>query len=214
MSTRVLVIRHGESVANCEKFFAGQNNIPLTDLGIKQAEVAAEAMKDIKIDKVFSSTLDRAYYTALPFAKMRGLEVERIHDFIERDCGFWTGKTFEEVERLYPEERMLWREQSFDLTISGAKESTQDSIRRIGNAVDTLAKENENLTVLVASHGGVIKALPYYFSENKSAELYNKTPVPTNCSITEIVYENGVGRLLRYSDDNYLKDLKSGAFII
>lgn len=214
MSTRILIIRHGESIANCEKFFAGQNNIALTDLGIKQAEVAAEAMKDVRIDKVFSSTLDRAYYTALPFAKDRGLEVVRIHGFIERDCGDWTGKTFAEVERLYPEERRLWREDSFNLTITGAGESSKDSIERIGKAVEALAKENEGLTVLVASHGGVIKALPYYFSEEKSAKLYNETPVPTNCSITEIVYENGVGKLLRYSDDSYLKDLKSGAFII
>lgn len=214
MSTRILVIRHGESVANCEKFFAGQNNIALTELGIRQAEVAADAMKDIKIDKVFSSTLDRAYYTALPFAKARGLEVVRIHDFIERDCGAWTGKTFAEVEKLYPEERRLWREDYFNLTMTGANESSKESIQRIGNAVDVLARENEGLTVLVASHGGVIKALPYYFSDSKSAKLYNETPIPTNCSITEIVYENGVGRLTRYSDDGYLKDLKSGAFII
>ena len=214
MSTRILVIRHGESVANCEKFFAGQNNIALTELGVKQAEVAADAMKDIKIDKVFSSTLDRAYYTALPFAKSRGLEVVRIGGFIERDCGDWTGRTFAEVEKLYPEERRLWREDSFNLTITGAKESSKESIQRIGNAVDALARENEGLTVLVASHGGVIKALPYYFSHSKSAKLYNETPVPTNCSITEIVYDNGVGRLTRYSDDGYLKDLKSGAFII
>lgn len=214
MSTRILVIRHGESVANCEKFFAGQNNIALTELGIRQAEVAADAMKDIKIDKVFSSTLDRAYYTALPFAKARGLEVVRIHDFIERDCGAWTGKTFAEVEKLYPEERRLWREDYFNLTMTGANESSKESIQRIGNAIDVLARENEGLTVLVASHGGVIKALPYYFSDSKSAKLYNETPIPTNCSITEIVYENGVGRLTRYSDDGYLKDLKSGAFII
>lgn len=214
MLTRILVIRHGESTANCEKFFAGQNNIALTDLGIKQAETAAEAMSDIRIDKVFSSTLDRAYYTALPFAKARGLEVVRIHGFIERDCGYWTGKTFAEVEKLYPEERRLWKEDSFNLTISGATESTKESIERIGKAVDTLAEENEGLTLLVASHGGVIKALPYYFSENKSAELYNSTPIPTNCSITEVVYENGKGKILRYSDDSYLNDLKSGAFII
>ena len=85
---------------------------------------------------------------------------------------------------------------------------------RIGNAVDALAKENDGLTVLVASHGGVIKALPYYYSENKTDELFNTTPIPTNCSITEVVFENGVGKVTRYSDDSYLGNLKTGAFII
>ncbi len=213
MITRVLIIRHGESVANSEKFFAGQSNIQLTETGKKQARLAATALKSLHIDKVFSSTLDRAYYTALPFAEDRGLTVEKIPEFIERDCGEWTGKSFEEVEKLYPEERKLWKEDSINLTIS-AGESSTDITKRIGNAVDNLAKENEGMTVLVASHGGVIKALPYYYSENKTDELFNTTSIPTNCSITEVVFENGMGRIVRYSDDSYLGNLKTGAFII
>lgn len=213
MITRVLIIRHGESIANLNKFFGGQNNIPLTKLGENQANLAAKALNDVHIDRVFSSTLDRAYYTALPFAESRGLEVTRIPEFIERDCGEWTGKSFEEIERLFPEERMLWKSDSINLTITSG-ESSRDMIKRIGNAVDTLAKENEGLTVLVVSHGGVIKALPYYYSENKNDELFNNTPIPTNCSITEVAFENGVGKLIRYSDDSYLGDLKTGAFII
>ncbi len=214
MITRILIIRHGESVANSEKFFAGQSNIQLTETGKKQARFAANSLKDLHIDRVFSSTLDRAYNTALPFAEDRGLEVKRIHEFVERDCGDWTGRSFEEIERIYPEERRLWREDYINLTMTAARESSRDMIKRIGGAVDTLARENEGKTVLVASHGGVIKALPYYYAENKTNELFNTTPVPTNCSITEIVFENGVGRVERYSDDSYLGDLKTGAFII
>ena len=60
MVTRVLIIRHGESIANCEKFFAGQSNIQLTELGKNQARLAADVLKEMHIDKVFSSTLDRA----------------------------------------------------------------------------------------------------------------------------------------------------------
>ena len=213
MTTRILIIRHGESTANLEKFFAGQSNIGLTTLGIKQAEAAAEAMKDVHIDKVFSSTLDRAYYTALPFAEMRNLKVNRIHDFIEMNCGHWTGKTFAEVEKLYPEERMLWNKDAFHLAIKDG-ECYLDVSRRIENAIKALAKENKGKTVLVASHGGAIRTIPYSFSKEKSAEVFNSTPIPTNCSVTEIVFSGDNAEVLRYSDDSYLKDLKSGAFII
>ena len=213
MTTRILVIRHGESIANLEKFFAGQSNIGLTDLGIKQAETAAEAMKDVHIDKIFSSTLDRAYYTALPFAMMRNLEVIRIYDFIEMNCGHWTGKTFAEVEKLYHEERMLWKKDAFHLKITDG-ESYIDVSLRIEKAIRTLAKENKGKTILVASHGGAIRTIPYSFSKEKSAKIFNATPIPTNCSITEIVFSENGGEVVRYSDDSYLKNLKSGAFII
>ena len=211
--TRVFVIRHGESIANLEKFFAGQKNVQLTELGEKQAKLAASVLKDTHIDKVFSSPLDRAYYTALPFAEDRGVTVKKIPEFIERNAGEWTGKSFEEIEKLFPEEYWLWNNDSINLTISSG-ESSRDMIQRIGNAVDTLAKENEGLTVLVVSHAGVIKGLPYYYSENKTDELFNTTPLATNSSITEVVFENGFGKLTRYSDDSYLGDLKTGAFII
>ena len=213
MSTRIFIIRHGESVANLEHFYAGQNNIPLTEFGIEQAKVAAEAFKNEKIDKVYSSTLDRAYYTALPFAEMRGLTVERDPRLVELDVGEWTGKTFTEVETLYSEERRLWREDPMRTRINGG-ESCKDLINRIGQAIDDIARKNDGLNVLVASHGGAIRTIPYYFAENKVDSVYTNTPISTNCSITEVCYENGVGRLVRYSDDSYLKDLKSGAFII
>lgn len=213
MTTRLLVIRHGESIANKEHFFAGQTNIQLTELGVKQAEVAANAMKNEHIDKVYSSTLDRAYYTALPFALDRGLSVTKVHELIERNCGVWTGKTIDEVNAMYPDERVLFNEGNLDFSITDG-ESSRDMIKRVGRALDKIASENEGLTVLIACHGGIIKGIPYYYSEEKIDDVYNNTKIPTNCSITEIVFENGKGTVVRYSDDEYLGEFRGTAFMI
>lgn len=213
MTTRILVLRHGESVANKEKFFASRTNVPLTDLGVKQAKAAAEALKDVHIDRVFSSTLDRAYYTALPFAEMRGLDVTRVEALIERDCGIWTGKTIDEVTRLYPDEKVLFNEGDINFKITGG-ESSREMINRVGEALDRLAEENKGLTILVAAHGGIIKGIPYYYAEDKTDDVYNNTKIPTNCSITEIVYEGKKGTVIRYSDDSYLGSLRGDAFMI
>ena len=37
--TRILLVRHGESGANKDKFFAGHLDIDLSELGYKQANV-------------------------------------------------------------------------------------------------------------------------------------------------------------------------------
>ena len=44
--TTLLVVRHGESEANGEGFFAGQKDILLSDRGEKQAELVAEYISD------------------------------------------------------------------------------------------------------------------------------------------------------------------------
>jgi len=40
--TRLIIVRHGQSVANEQKRFAGHSNFDLTPLGRKQAELAGE----------------------------------------------------------------------------------------------------------------------------------------------------------------------------
>ena len=63
--TTLLVIRHGQSVANLEDKFAGFSDFDLTDLGRKQAECAASYIKErYKVDAVYASDLQRAMNTA------------------------------------------------------------------------------------------------------------------------------------------------------
>ena len=77
MKTTVIMVRHGESESNKKNVFTGQQNTPLTELGIKQAALAAEALKNVHIDKIYASDLTRAYNTGLPIAKSHGLEIEK-----------------------------------------------------------------------------------------------------------------------------------------
>lgn len=212
MKTSILLLRHGQSVANVEKFFAGQCNVPLTPLGVRQAELAAKALGHLHIDKIYSSSLDRAYDTALPFAKMRGLEVIRLPDFIEWDAGDWEGMSFDDIKESYPEEYYYWNNDMIHLRMPNG-ESADEVRERTGRALDRLAEENRGLTVMVACHGGVIKTVPSYYAEC-DPKVFNDTPVPKNCSITEIVFTDGIGRVERYSDDSHLGDLKGDAFII
>ena len=77
--TRIIFIRHGQSLANEQSRFAGHTNVPLTELGKAQAERAAEyIVKHEKIDKIYSSDLMRAHDTALPVSKLTKLPINDV----------------------------------------------------------------------------------------------------------------------------------------
>ena len=60
----IYIIRHGQTELNITNVLQGRSNHPLNETGIRQAEEAAERLKDISFDVVYSSPLIRAVRTA------------------------------------------------------------------------------------------------------------------------------------------------------
>ena len=73
--TKLILIRHGESLGNAVRKLLGHTDLDLSPLGYQQAEAAAVALKDERIDAIYSSDLLRAYNTAVPHARLRGIDV-------------------------------------------------------------------------------------------------------------------------------------------
>ena len=93
--TTLLIVRHGQSTANPNNIFAGHFNVPLTSLGIKQAEAtAAYIAAHYRVDAVYSSDLERAFRTARILADRVGLDVHPCTDLREVYAGEWEGKSF------------------------------------------------------------------------------------------------------------------------
>ena len=96
--TRLILIRHGFSMANAEDRFAGYSDFPLSDIGHEQARLAAEYLfANEKIDKIYASDLLRAYHTAPPTAEKFGLPVIKEPRLREIYAGRWEGMKFEEI---------------------------------------------------------------------------------------------------------------------
>ena len=64
MPKRIIIVRHGQTVENKQKILQGHLDTLLDDDGKKQAQAAAELLKNEKIDLFFSSDLKRSYHTA------------------------------------------------------------------------------------------------------------------------------------------------------
>lgn len=97
----IYFLRHGQSEANAQRIFAGQqNNSPLTELGFEQAKLAGKDIKKLNIDRIIASNLTRAIQTATEVAKVIGFDVDKIEidsRITEYDTGAITNTPIREI---------------------------------------------------------------------------------------------------------------------
>lgn len=156
---RIYLIRHGETEWNKEQRSQGcSNNIPLSEIGMKQAKAAAERLRDVKIDRIFSSTLLRAHQTAEEIAKYHDLQVEDCSEFIEINFGSWEGMRFPDIKAQYNEIYNSWRLTPHLAEIPGA-EKIEDLRNRSMNKIYKLMEKYPDDNILVVSHGISIKVI-------------------------------------------------------
>ena len=117
--TKVIMVRHGETAWNVLCKFLGSKDLPLNEKGRRQAGYAREALKDEKIDVIYSSPMLRAYETGEIIRGDRRMEIHTDDGLREIACGAWEGLNGHEVEALYPGQIELWGNRPAELQIEG-----------------------------------------------------------------------------------------------
>jgi uncharacterized phosphatase len=182
--TRLLLIRHAESVWNAQKRWQGRADPPLSDVGRTEAARASDVLRGA-IDTVFASPQIRARDTARIIADALDLgEVRTEHDLCEVDVGVFSGLTSDEVEARYPDELAAWRAGDLD-TVAPGGESRRALIDRVFPALERVAKRSDAKRVLVVTHGGVIGAVERHLD---CWELFNRS---THLSGRWLTYDGG-----------------------
>lgn len=93
-------MRHGETDWNRRRIYMGSQDIPLNQLGIEQAELAAQYLKDEPISHIVTSPLSRAPKTAEIIASVLEKPVTIIDEFIECCWGIKEGRPYDGGETL------------------------------------------------------------------------------------------------------------------
>ncbi len=189
MSTRLIFVRHGFSQSNKDGLFTGQADIPLTELGVRQAECAAEYLKNTKIDKIYSSTLSRAEETAQKTANVLKMDILKHAGLCEINAGDWTEMPFEKIGTDYPEEYKLWRNDMYRCKCPNG-ESVAEFAQRVTDTVTKIAEENDGKTVMLASHATPIRVISCHALGVDLKDL-KSVPWSPNASINIIDYKNG-----------------------
>lgn len=208
MSCRMFFVRHGQSLGNKFDKFLGITDLDLSDLGKKQAELTAGYLKNEEIDVIYASDLIRAYHTALPLAKIKGLEIIKDSRLREINAGLWENKRFDLLEKEFPESyEKVWLHDIGNAKADGG-ESVAELTERIYNAVTDIAKENAGKTVAVFSHATPIRA---FFNKiyGRSLSQMADLPWPNNASVSEALFDGSTFKPVRYSYDEFMGDLST-----
>jgi 2,3-bisphosphoglycerate-dependent phosphoglycerate mutase len=153
----LFLARHGESVFNAEARVQGQLNVPLSELGRRQAEALAEAFASFEIEALFASPLARAWQTAEPVAARLGLPLVADERLREIHAGVFQGELLADLPTKFPEVHARWRAAEPDYAIPEG-ESRLDLLRRAEAVVRDLAARNYR-RVGVVSHGGLLASI-------------------------------------------------------
>ena len=206
--TTLLIVRHGESTANGKGFFAGHIDIPLSERGREQAEATAKYINEYySVDKIYSSDLKRAFYTAFPLSEKLGKVVNTDKNLREIFAGKWQGKTFDELQRDYFETYGVWLNDIGNAQPNDG-ESTKELSERICNYIDKIARDNDGKTVVIVTHATPIRALLCKILTGDVREMKNISWV-SNSSLTKIEYDNGNYKVIEVGTDSYLDKMKT-----
>lgn len=179
LSTRITLIRHGETDWNAEGRLQGHRQIPLNRRGRAQAEALAAYLRDTRFDATYSSDLLRALQTAWTIVRHGGPSVRTDERLREWDLGMLVGLCRAQVEREQPHAARIRREHLVDEPIPGG-ESLRQRFGRATGAVAEIAARHRGGRVLVVSHGGPLgdcyrRAVGKGIEERMRIDLRNAT---------------------------------------
>lgn len=194
----LILLRHGQSQWNHENRFTGFTDIDLNETGIAEAKQAGRTLKDIKLDKVYTSTLKRAFNTAkLALAEMgQNPPMVKHDDLRERDYGDLTGLNKDETRKKFGEEQVhIWR-RSYDVPPPDG-ESLKDVVARVTPYFNkhVLPELRAGKNILMAAHGNTLRAMLIILGQNTPEDI-NSAEIATGVPVI-FEYENGKLKGLR-----------------
>jgi uncharacterized phosphatase len=154
--TRIALVRHGQTDWNRTRRIQGASDIPLNDVGRRQARDAGDALADGGWSAVYTSPLSRAAETASILAARLGLpEPAAVPGLAERGYGLAEGLTGAEV-----------RERFRGAPVPG-REPVESVLARALEELDGLAERHPDDAIVVVTHGGVIGALVRWLTDEQ-----------------------------------------------
>ncbi len=156
---KLLLLRHAQSIMNAEYRWAGSADPPLSANGIEAVRQLAPQLQELGVTSLFSSSLVRAVQTAHLLNEYLHVRYHApVTEFNDRDIGYWTGLTYEELQESYPEELRAWTSGA-SREIPGA-ESWGALCARALHGLDIIRQRCQPSDVAVAvSHAQVLTAI-------------------------------------------------------
>jgi probable phosphoglycerate mutase len=199
-TTRICIVRHGETDWNAERRIQGQTDIPLNATGYRQALAAARGLAKEKFAALYSSDLQRARDTAAAAAQLLQLPVIPESGLRERNYGEYQGLTQAEIAQRPDYERYIKRDVNFDF---GNGESLNVFAERIKTTINSLATRHVGESIVLFAHGGVLDIV-YRIATHRPLETARDFPIP-NAALNWIEVGSPDWQLLHWGMQSHLE---------
>jgi 2,3-bisphosphoglycerate-dependent phosphoglycerate mutase len=219
----LVLMRHGQSIWNLMNRFTGWVDVPLSEDGISEAISAAKLIKDLAIDRVYTSTLNRAIHTALivlsgqvnpksPVLLHPGagkleswaqIYEEKMWEQIipvicawqlnERHYGKLQGLNKKETVEKFGKEQVKKWRRSYQISPPGGESLKSTGQRAYPYFKKEIFPRLDRESILVSAHGNSLRSILMEL-ESLSEEEVVRLEIPTG---QPILYEFSGGRLFR-----------------
>jgi len=202
MSTRICIVRHGETDWNVEKRIQGHIDIGLNQTGRAQALAMAYNAAHHRFSVVYSSDLIRAMDTAKAIAEREGLEVRPLPQLRERHYGIFQGLTAAEGARLHPGAYAHYsvRDPEYDFETGESMRSFAD---RVVDGIDWMVRHHNGETLCAVCHGGVLDII-YRKATGRPLQMPRDFVIP-NCALNWFLFDEHAWHLERWADRHHLE---------
>ncbi|GGS18157.1 MULTISPECIES: histidine phosphatase family protein [Actinokineospora] len=176
--TRLLLVRHGETISNVNHVLdSAPPGPPLTALGRRQAEAFAERTKHEPVTAVYASTAIRAQETAAPMAVRRGLDVAVLAGVHEVQAGELEGRNDPEALAAFVEVYRGWTEGDLHRAMPGG-DTGHAVLERFAADIAKLRADHPDETVALVTHGGILRLGAELLADNVGPQLANAGLIP------------------------------------
>jgi probable phosphoglycerate mutase len=186
--TELLVVRHGETEWNLQGRMQGQQDSPLTPLGLQQARQLARRLRDVPHLALSSSDLGRAHQTARCVADETKQDIVSDKGLRERTFGIFEGLTNAEIRVKHPDLYVPFSKRDPHFAMPGGESAAQFRERCLGT-LRAIAERHEGQRVVVVTHGLVLDAV-YRAATGMPIEVQRGFPL-LNCSVNTFHYAAG-----------------------
>ncbi len=188
--TKIYLIRHVQAEGNLYRMMQGHWDGEATALGLRQAELLGERMKDVPLDAIYVSDLSRAVHTAEALQKHHPLPLRIDPRLREINMGPWEGRFFGDLKYEAPGEIKRFLQRQDGWREEGA-EGYAEVTARAWPAIEEILRDNEGKSVAVVSHGVTIRCLLAKMLGVRPGDP-DSLPLGGNTAISCLRCENGV----------------------
>ena len=204
VTTRICIIRHGETDWNVARRIQGHTDISLNETGRAQALAMAFNAAHQRFHAIYSSDLLRAAETAQVLAQREDQVMKLLPQLRERHYGLFQGITAAEGAERYPDAYAHYVARDLDYDFETG-ESLRRFAERVADGIAWLVRHHSGQTIAAVSHSGVLDVV-YRRATGRPLHTPREFVIP-NCALNWVHFDGQGWHLESWADRHYLHDV-------